>query len=274
MRIHRPTSTLPPPRRGGFTVIELLVVIAVIALLVGLLLPALGKARSVARMSACLSHQRQTTLGLLTYTQDFDGRFVTYVYTTPAPGSPGTPDGAVWWFGFEPGGPAIGTGKDLQPEGSPLAPYLGGDLHEALACPAFPEDEAGFVRKFNQRSAHFGYNGGLVWPFPLAAVPRRLDEVARTSAVFTFADAVHQDYNPGFYEPHMVAYRRPGKIDGTAHHRHDGRANVSFADGHAAAQPPPPTETVWEVLADAPLTNLDTSDGPDSIYGFDTWTAN
>lgn len=246
-------------------------VISIIALLVGLLLPALGKARSVARTSACLSHQRQTTLALLTYTQDFDGRFVTYLYTTP--GSPGTPAGALWWFGFEPGGPAIGTGRELLPEGSPLAPYLGGDLHDALACPAFPESDPSFVKKFNQRSAHFGYNGGLVWPFPVAAEPRRLDEVIRTSGVFTFADAVHQDFGAGFYEPHTVAYRRPGKIDGTAHHRHDGRANVAFTDGHAAAQPPPPSETIWQTLGGSPLTNLDTTDGPGSIYGFETWTA-
>ena len=60
---------------NGFTLIELLVVISIIALLVGILLPALGNARSAANASVCLSNQRQMGIATHMYLNDFKSTF-------------------------------------------------------------------------------------------------------------------------------------------------------------------------------------------------------
>ena len=100
-------------RRKYFTLIELLIVIAIIALLAGLLMPALNTAREQAKRIACRSNLKQLGIAIQSYTDDFKGIF---------------PRVAVM--------KSIETDPEVPALQEVLAPQLGGENSKVFRCPA------------------------------------------------------------------------------------------------------------------------------------------
>lgn len=139
----------------GFTLIELLLVIATIALLVGILLPALAGARESASNAVCLSNLRQLSIAQAAYANDNQRN-------------------APLW--------ADGAGKPV----SAFMPYLGAEVDDledqqaALHCPSVDPDELIEYRTNPSRGvSSYGLNPGILskkhWDYNPDQVPRPSD---------------------------------------------------------------------------------------------------
>ncbi|MFO1514934.1 MAG: type II secretion system protein [Verrucomicrobiota bacterium] len=165
---------LHPRQRGGFTLVELLIVIGIIAILAGMLLPALAQAKNKGRRIQCQSNLRQINVGVFLYADDHAERM-----PVAAPHELGGPQGIV--PATDPWLPARMFGGALPAEQRPLNEYLGS--REVFRSPADKGeplwwfDTADYQAKSTcyelYGSSYFyasGYNrmGGVVSPMGIA----------------------------------------------------------------------------------------------------------
>jgi len=164
----RPPRRFTVLRRRAFTLIELLVVIAIIALLVAILLPALGKARKAGQLVKSMSNIRQINTGAKAYQNDNKAYMpLVLSYTRGFNAVPGVSlEGwCTWAFGGKNCQAAWASGVfDVEAADRPLNPYLTDDIIDAPPIPTRmpatqPERTIFQMEVFNDPSDKIGHQG-------------------------------------------------------------------------------------------------------------------
>jgi prepilin-type processing-associated H-X9-DG protein len=236
------TGVAGPYRRGGLTLVELLVVIGVITVLIGVLMPVLGRVRAHALSVKCSANLRSIGQALAMYTQQYG------YYPGMAAGAAGLPDSAVWPVRLR---PFLGGSRDVfhcpaQDERSrwtrdgpaPVVPAAGAFVAYGYE-PGEPLLHAG--ARFS-----YGYNGGGVtgrtglgfWVSD--TVPEgyglvRANRVRQPTEMIAITDSTCDGVQDYFTAGAGAQYMWPGMVHPAA--AHGGGANVLFCDGHVSWYP-------------------------------------
>jgi len=188
----------------GFTLIELLVVIAIIALLIGILLPALGSARASTQAVKCESNLRQLTLAWTMYADENRG--------TPMPHLQTKSTDRQYWFGTE-----RAQSQTLDHNSGTLSPYLSATLSDRsiYECPNQPEGTYKNQGQFNTFTTTYGYNAYGLTPSTtgyntlLNQRTLKLHQIQHPTKLLLFADTLISFYND---LPTSIALLDPPKL--------------------------------------------------------------
>lgn len=236
-------------RQTGFTLIELLVIISIIALLLGLLLPALGAARAQARGVVCQSNARQLTIANIGYATENGGHYVIAaedLYVNEG--------GYKRWHGVR------DTSDDpFDPLRSPLAEYLGGG--HVKECPERVEFIKGQSWDDNpeQGGGGYGYNmlylGSRLWCDDTSTEAQWQNAYKHTACMMNVAhpaqtvmftdSAMSKNFNTYIeysfaVPPFICSLGMPitgNYMSPSIHFRHRQKANVAWTDGHVDIRP-------------------------------------
>lgn len=230
-----PRPSLRPARDAcragrGFTLVELLVVIALIAVLAGLLLPALANARDGARRTRCVSNLRQLSFAAQMYWDEFGGACFRYRGAA-------TNGGDCFWFGWLARGNEGERAFDAT-QGA-LFPYLAGRGVEI--CPSLNYASARFKPKADGAAYGYGYN--LALSAGVSQPPINISRVSRPTELVVFADAaqVNTFQAPAsITNPLLEEFFYVNPTEPTTHFRHARKASVAFMDGHIGSEKPLP----------------------------------
>lgn len=212
-------------RSKAFTLVELLVVIGIIAVLVAMLLPTLGRARSAARTVQCLSNLRQLAMAAYSYANANDGYLPVayYSYTTPTAAY-----ACNWDF------TTITNLTTGQRTAVPGLLWQGNTSAPIQQCPAFDG------RSNTAADPYTGYNYNTSYlgrgAFEVIKTPLRMTQVKRSYACAMFGDGQWQNGANKYMRSPLSSpsdSNMTARAAGTQGFRHDGKTNVAYVDGHA-----------------------------------------